>query len=65
MPAARNVLESQEVRQAIEEHGKSPTDNLTEEQREYMEFIKRLDAKSAKNDDSHHRDDAVHQSDNA
>lgn len=46
MGAARSVLDSQEVKDAIANQSEDPNDNLTKEQREYMEFIKQLDDKS-------------------
>lgn len=44
MGAAKSVLDSDEVRKAIEDHGKDGGDGLTDEQRAYQEFIKSLDA---------------------
>ncbi|CAN8074970.1 unnamed protein product [Agarophyton chilense] len=43
MGAAKSVLESSEVQQALAEHAAEGGDGLTDEQREYMEFIKSLD----------------------
>lgn len=43
MDAARSVLDSDEVQQAVAEHAEKGGDGLTDEQREYMEFIKTLD----------------------
>lgn len=43
LDAARNVLDSDEVQQAVAEHVEKGGDGLTDEQRAYMEFIKSMD----------------------
>lgn len=43
MDAARSVLDSEEVQQAVAEHAEKGGDGLTDEQRAYMEFIKSMD----------------------
>lgn len=51
MGAARSVLDSEEVKQAIEEHAADGGDGLTDEQRAYMEFLKSLDGDSKKDNE--------------
>ncbi|KAI0566607.1 hypothetical protein FGB62_7g661 [Gracilaria domingensis] len=46
MDAAKHVLESDEVQQAIADHAAGGGDGLTDEQREYLDFIKSLDEES-------------------
>ena len=43
MDHAREVLESDEVKDALEEHKEKGGDGLTDEQRAYMEFIASMD----------------------
>ncbi|PXF42985.1 hypothetical protein BWQ96_07289 [Gracilariopsis chorda] len=43
MGAAKSVLESEDVKQAIADHAEAGGDGLTDDQRAYMEFIKSLD----------------------
>lgn len=43
MSSARAVLQSQEVRDAIEEHGKEPKTGVDAEREAYLEFIRSLD----------------------
>ena len=43
MDAARDVLESDEVKKAVEIHREQGGDGLTDEQRAYMEFIASMD----------------------
>lgn len=50
MGAARSVLDSKEVQEAIAKHAADGGDNVTDEQRAYMEFIKSLDAEKASGD---------------
>lgn len=45
MEAARSVLDSDEVKQALENHESDNPGNLTEEQQAYQEFIDSLDSK--------------------
>ena len=52
METARNVLDSDEVQQAIADHGDEAGDGLTDEQRAYMEFVKNLDAKDDDGEES-------------
>lgn len=46
MGAARAVLASDEVKDAIAKHKELNPDNLSDEQRAYMEFIKKMDEDS-------------------
>lgn len=46
MGAAKNVLESDEVKKAVADHVAAGGDGLTDDQRAYMKFIKNLDEKS-------------------
>lgn len=43
MDAARAVLASDEVKEAIAKHKELNPDNLTDEQRAYMDFINKMD----------------------
>lgn len=43
MGAAKNVLESEQVQEAINNYAADGSDGLTDEQRAYMEFLKSLD----------------------
>jgi len=43
MGAAKTVLESDAVQQAINDHAADGGDGLSDEQRAYLEFIKSLD----------------------
>ena len=43
MDAARDVLESDDVKRAVETHREQGGDGLTDEQRAYMEFIASMD----------------------
>ena len=61
METARNVLDSEEVRQAIADHDHSSNDGLTGEQRAYMEFVKSLDAKNKS--DANTKQDPTEESD--
>ena len=55
MSTARNVLHSSEVQEAISRLDKNPSDNLTDEQREYLDFIKSLDEYAAEREQSDDR----------
>lgn len=46
MGAAKSVLDADEVQQAIADHAAKEGDGLTDQQREYMDFIKSLDSNS-------------------
>lgn len=50
MGAARSILQSEEVQDAIAKHAADGGDGLTEEQRAYAEFIKSMDADKASRD---------------
>lgn len=47
MSAAKSVLDSEEVKKAIEDHTADGGDGYTDEQREYLDFIKSLDEKAS------------------
>lgn len=46
MDAAKSVLASDEVKDAIAKRKEVSPDNLTDEQRAYLDFLKTLDADS-------------------
>lgn len=55
MGHAREVLESNEVKEAVEEHKDKGGDGLTDEQRAYKEFIASMDRDKEKKKEANER----------